>query len=241
MHDLSFNSPRRAAMTSMVAVAFFLAGSAAAQMPGVPVLQNAWATAGIVGAVDFGGGSDGSTYAAAVGWTPNTGRFQISGGVGAQRLTGIGTKTVYGARVAIPFGGASSTFGFAAFAGIGGRGAAKTSVFFQPPGVTTPQAGFSIDTLAFTTEVPLGAAIGWRHTIGATHGISVYATPAYVLYSGGTKNGGLFRGAIAADVGITNALGATLGTDFGGKRSRALGGPSGSQFGLGISYAFGHH
>ena len=46
------------------------ASSAIAQIPGAPVLQNAWAAPGMVVALDLGGGSagSGSTFAGAVGW-----------------------------------------------------------------------------------------------------------------------------------------------------------------------------
>src|SRR4051812_2997720 len=80
------------------------AASAGAQMPGTPVLQNAWGTPGIVAAVNVGGGSDGSVYGLAGGWTPGSGRFQFTGGIGARNLTGVGTKAAYGLRVAMPFG-----------------------------------------------------------------------------------------------------------------------------------------
>ena len=85
-----------------------IAGAADAQLPGAPVLQNAWATPGLVAAVNLGGGSDGSVYAAAVGWSPGSGRFQLSAGAGAQSRTGTGSKGAYGLRVAVPLGGASS-------------------------------------------------------------------------------------------------------------------------------------
>lgn len=213
-----------------------IAASAGAQMPGAPVLQNAWATPGIVVAANYGGSSDGSVFAGAAGWAPGGGRFQVSGGIGYQSQTGASGRTVYGARVAVPFlGGASSTFGFAGFAGVGG-GPSKTtsSVVTLPSGIVV--AG---DSTSFTTEIPLGVAVGWRHAIGSNHGLSLYATPAYVLYSGGSKNGGLFRAALGADFGITSSLGATAGVDFGGKRARGFGGPTASQFGAGISYALG--
>jgi hypothetical protein len=195
-----------------------------AQIPGAPILQNAWATPGLVGALNFGGGSDGTVFAAAASWSPASGRFQLSGGGGAQTRTGKGSRGVYGVRAAIPFGGAQSSFGFAAFAGVGG-GNGGTSAF--------------PDSISSTTEVPIGVGIGWRRAIGANHGVSIYATPAYVLFSGGSKNGSLFRGSLGSDVGITPALGATVGVEFGGTRPRGYGGPSGTIFGLGVSYAFG--
>jgi hypothetical protein len=215
-----------------------VAETADAQLPSLPVLQNAWATPGVVGAVNFGGGSGESVFAGAVGWSPGSGRFQVSGGAGYQTQKDFNGRAVYGARVAIPFGGKSSTFGFGAFAGVGGGPARKFKVGYQvlgQPPITTSVA----DTAAWTTQIPVGAAIGYRRAIGSNHGISVYATPAWVFYSGGTNSGGLFRAAIGADVGITSSLGATLGVDFGGTRKKELGGPSSSQYGIGVSYAFG--
>jgi hypothetical protein len=205
----------------------------------MPVLQNVWASPGMVGAIDIGGGSDGTTYAGAIGWTPGSGRFQFSGGLGARSRTGAGSGAVYGARVALPFGGASSTFGFAAFAGVGGGPTSSTpagGVRDANGNILTPAVP---DSISNTLEVPVGAAIGWRKAIGSNHGVSVYADPAYVLYSGGTKTQGLFRASVGADLGITSSLGATLGVEFGGTRPRGFGGPSGTSYGLGVSYAFG--
>jgi hypothetical protein len=197
----------------------------AAQIPGTPTLQNVWATPGLVAAVDVAGGSDGATYAGAVSWAPHSARFQLSGGGGMQSLTGRDSRGVYGVRAAIPFGGAASAIGFAVFGGIGGGSGGSTT---------------SADSVSSTTEIPLGASIGWRHALGSNHGISLYGAPSYVLFSGGSKSDGLFRASIGADAGITTALGATLGVDFGATRARGLGGPSGILYALGISYAFGH-
>jgi len=203
--------------------ALVLSAAAGAQMPGAPILQDAWATAGLVGAVNVGGGS-GSVYAGAVSWTPGAGRFELSGGLGFQSRTGLSSHTVYGLRAAIPFGGASSTFGFAAFAGIGGGSGRRST---------------SADSAANTAEIPVGAAIGWRHALGASHGLSVFASPAFVFFTGGAKSGGLFRSGLGADFGITASLGVTAGVDLGGSRANAVGGPSGVLYGVGLSYAFG--
>lgn len=211
--------------TSIQLFAMISLASAGAQMPGAPVLQNAWATPGIVGAVNFGGGSDGEVYAAAGSWAPASGRFELSGGFGSRHVTGAGSRGVYGVRLAIPFGGRpTSAIGFAVFAGAGGNVGGKST---------------AADSAASTSEVPLGAALGWRRSLGSNHGISVYASPSYVLFSGGDKSGGLVRGAAAADVGITPSLGLTAGIDFGQTRGRAIGGPSGTLYGVGIAYAFG--
>lgn len=204
-----------AAATVVVAV------SADAQMPSAPILQNVWATRGVAGAVNVGGGSDGSVYAGAVSFSAS--RLQLSGGIGYETRTGMSSRAVYGVRAAMPFGGASSAFGFGAFAGIGGG----------------PTSSTAADSAANTTEIPLGVAVGWRKPFGATHGVSVYADPAYVLYSGGSKSGGLFRVGLGADFGVTSSLGVTVGAELGGTRARGVGGPSGVLYGAGVSYAFG--
>lgn len=243
MYDATFDHSRdrrllwtvRAIATIAIAA---VASSADAQIPGAPVLQNAWATPGIVGALNYSGSSGENVFAAAAGWSPGSARFQLSGGLGYQTQTDFSGRAVYGARIAMPFGGKSSTFGFAAFAGVGGGPARKARV----PDLRTFDANDSTtvtDTLASTAQIPIGAAVGYRRTIGSNHGISVYATPAWVIYSGGTKTNGLFRAAIGADIGITSALGATVGVDFGGTRAKELGGPSSAQYGIGVSYALG--
>jgi hypothetical protein len=199
--------------------------SSAAQLPGAPVLQNAWATPGIVAAIDFASGSDGEVYALAGAWSPTSGRFQLSGGAGSRRFSGVGSRSVFGLRLAVPFGGGpASNFGFAAFVGGGGGAGGKSN---------------AADSLASTSQVPVGAAIGWRRALGANHGVSLYASPSYVFFTGGTKAGGLVRGSVGADLGITASLGLTAGVEFGQTRVRAVGGPSGTLFGVGIAYALG--
>jgi hypothetical protein len=199
--------------------------SAGAQMPGAPVLQNAWATPGIVGALNIAGGSNGQAYAAAASWASGTGRFQLSGGFGFRSVTGAGSRGVYGARLAMPLGGNSaSNLGFALFAGVGGGAGGTTT---------------ASDSAASTTQVPVGAAIGWRRALGATHGISLYASPSYVFLSGGRKSSGLVRAAVAADVGITSSVGLTAGIEFGQNRSSSSGATRGTLYGFGLAYALG--
>jgi hypothetical protein len=202
-------------------IAVLATSSMSAQMPGSPVLQNAWAAPGLVGAVNYGGG-DGSVYAAAVSWAPPSARLQLSGGLGVRSLSGGGgSKSVYGVRAALPLGGTASTIGFGAFAGVGGGQTAQS------------------DTTSSSTEIPLGLAIGWRHALGGSHGFSLYATPSYIYFTGGSKAGGIARAGVGVDIGITNSLGATVGAEFGATRAPGLGGPTGTLFGIGVSYAFG--
>jgi len=261
MYDASFDdqsaavSPRDRrwlwAVRLAAIAAVLYAVNADAQIPGLPVLQNAWATPGIDAALNIGGG-DGSVYAGAVSYTPAGGHFEVSGGLGFRSQPGAKGSAVYGVRAAMPFGSATGSFGFAAFAGIGG-GSSSTTHTVAPcllgvtPGCTpTPSSGLSdtgtvtVDSTSNSLEIPIGVGIGWRHAIGATHGVSVYATPSYVFFTGGSKSGGLVRAALAADVGITQAIGGTLGVEFGGTRPRGAGGPTGVLYGLGVSWAFGH-
>jgi hypothetical protein len=240
MYDATFDDSRDARILWIVRVVGLIAvcvaaSSAEAQIPGAPVLQNAWATPGFVGALNVAGSSGQSVFAGAAGWSPGSGRFQVSGGVGYQNRTDFDGRAVYGARVAVPFGGASSAFGFAAFAGVGGGPTGKRQVVIDT--VTNEKITVD-DTLSSTTQVPLGASIGYRRAFGS-HGLSVYATPAWVIYSGGGKTDGLFRAAVGVDFAITRSLGATAGIDFGGNRSKDVGGPSSAQYGVGLSYAFG--
>ena len=241
MYDATFDHSRDRRLLWLARVAALIAigavaSSAEAQMPGAPVLQNAWATPGIVGALNVAGSSGQNVVAAAAGWTPGSARFQVSGGVGYQTRSDFDGRVVYGARVAMPFGGASSTFGFAAFAGVGGGPAGKRTVAVTPG---APDSVSIADTVSSTTQIPLGASVAYRRAIGSNHGLSIYATPAWVIYSGGTKTDGLFRVAIGADFGITKSLGVTGGIDFGGTRAKELGGPSSTQYGVGVSYALG--
>jgi hypothetical protein len=210
-----------------LAVALFVASawfaSAGAQMPGAPVLQNAWASPGTVVAFNFAGGSDGEVYAGAASWAPASGSFELAGGIGSRHFSGAGNRSEYGFRLAVPFGGRTGAFGFAGFIGAGG-GSVSTN---------------AADSAASTGEVPVGAAVAWRRTLGATRGVSVYASPSYVFLSGGRERGNLVRGAVGVDFGITPSFGLTAGIDFGQTRAHDLGGPSGVLFGVGLAYAFG--
>jgi hypothetical protein len=207
-----------------------LAGSADAQMPNSPVLQNVWSTPGIVGAFNLAGGSGGSVYAAAGSWAPGSGRFQLSGGLGVQAATGGGGSSMaYGLRVAMPMASATASFGYGAFVGIGGGSSGKK--------IASTASGTDTTTTS-SMRIPVGVALGWRHGIGASHGFSLYATPAYVWLNGGGSSGGLVRVGLGADVGVTQSLGITGGMELGQTKSGAAG-TTGTLYGLGVSYAFG--
>jgi len=201
--------------------AVMLAASSAAQMPGTPTLQNAWAAPGAVAAFNFGGGPEGQTYAGAVSYAPSSAKLLFAAGYGWRNGSGTTQSGVYGFRLAFPFGTTTGSFGFAAFAGVGGG-----------PTVTIR------DTTSSTTELPIGLSVGWRRFFGGSQGFSIYATPNYVFYSGGTSNGNLMRVGIGSDIAISSAIGVTLGVELGGTRAPTLGGPSGVLYGVGVSYAF---
>jgi hypothetical protein len=81
------------------------------------------------------------------------------------------------------------------------------------------------------TDIPIGAGIGYRHALGESGGISVYATPFYLIQRSG-GNEGSFRTGLGTDVTVTPRMGVTFGADAGTR-----GGP---RFGAGIAYLISH-
>ena len=218
-------SLQKTVVTALAAASILFAyGSAArAQMPGTPVLQNAFANPGITAALDVASLGGASSYAAAGAWAPGSAHFQFSGGIGVQTRTSSPTRTVYGFRLNVPIIGATSNFGASVFAGYGGL------------------SGGGIDSSTTKSLVPLGASLGYRHAFGGGHGVSLYGSPVYewVTRGAGAGSASVFRGAIGLDIGITSTIGATLGIEFGGKNDTESGKPSGTAFGAALSYVMG--
>lgn len=196
---------------------------ARAQMPGAPVLQNAWAAPGIVVAANFASGSGNSVYGGAAAWAPASGRFQVSGGAGAQSVTAGGSRLVYGARVALPVKQLmSGSLGIAAFAGAGG-GASRAG-----------------DTTRSNSVIPAGVAIGYRRAIGtAGRGVSGYVTPNYQHHSGSAGSQGYFRVGGGLDAGISSRFGLTVGVEGGAGAKAGKVGPEGTSYGVGLSMKLG--
>jgi hypothetical protein len=198
-----------------------------AQLPGLPVLQNAFVGPGFAAAVNGGGGSGGSAYAAALGWTPRSARFQISVGAGAYLSEGE-SGGAFGARVAVPvFSLMNGAMGLAAFAGVGGA---------QGPRVQGARVGLG--------QAPIGATVGYRRGIGATRGFSIYAAPFFGYFrndfGNNTESVGLFRVSLGGDFALTRSIGLTAGLEAGGQsKGEGRPGPSGVVWGAGVSYAFG--
>lgn len=200
--------------------------TASAQLPGVPVLQNGFSNPGITVAGNFGVGKDISAFAGAAAWAPASGRFQVSGGLGAATPEVGSSMFAYGVRAAVSLGGiiGGDNFGIAPFAGIGG--ASEDSLSMQ--------------------NIPLGVGVGYRRAIGTTRGVSVYATPFMLLASADQKTAtgtvsskaNLFRTSLGVDFSFTPKLGVTAGVELGAKAEAADPGPRGSVFGFGVSFAF---
>ena len=201
------------------------APGAGAQIPGLPVLQNAFSNPGVTAAANFGSSEGDRTIALAGAWAPASGRFQFSAGVGSYSPDEGDRATVFGARFAaalFSFGG--GRFGVAPFIGVGGASVDEGRV----------------------THVPVGVGAGWRGALGASRGISVH-TAAFYNYGRFTpssdseaesRSHGLFRFSGGADVTIIRSLGLTVGVEGGVNAKAGDPGAGGIVFGGGLSYAF---
>lgn len=226
-------APRAAVLTLLVPVAVAVAAPtrALAQMPGVPVLQNAWANPGITVAANIGSDDASQAGAVAAAWAPSSGRFQVSGGVGLRDSDVGGQGATFGVRATVPIfnlmGGALGVAGFA------GAGAAR-----EPDFVVVGEDG-----VATVTSVPVGLAFGYRRALPVLRGASLYAAPFYQynrrMLGDSTASEGLFRVSVGLDVGITSRIGLTVGGEFGGSSGPGEPGPTGAGFGVGGSYALG--
>jgi hypothetical protein len=210
-----------------VSAAFATAATAAigaAQVPGAPVLQNAFANPGIAIAANFAGGSGQSFYGAAAAWGLWNGRFQVSGAAGVSRSNGS-TRGAYGGRAAMSLWSTSGgALGLGAFAGIGGSPSTKAEGVVNNPAVT---------------NIPAGVTIGYRHTLGS-RGFSAYASPLYrwthADFGPTTESTGALRVAAGIDFGLSTSLGVTVGGEFGGNTAD---GKSSGLFGAAISFVPG--
>ena len=220
---------------AVVAGAALLTGAAVlapagAQMPGLPVLQNGFSNPGITAAVNYGTAEGVRGYGLAGAWAPASGRFQVSGGVGGYDPDEGKSWVSYGGRIGVPltmFTGDGS-FGVAPFAGLGAANREGTAIL----------------------HLPVGVAAGYRRALGETRAISVYGSSFYgwTRLTGERLDGdvtveesvsnGVIRFSGGLDVALTSALGATIGYEFGAKADAGEPGPTGSVFGIGLSYAF---
>lgn len=212
---------RYAAISGSLVVSF--AGVSHGQLPGTPVLQNAFVNPGITAAVNVANLGGSSSYAAAAAWAPGSARFQLSAGIGLQTHTANSTHTLFGGRLNFPIFGANGNLGVSAFAGYGAL------------------TGGTIDSTVAKALMPIGATVSYRREIGSNRGVSMYASPVYEAVSrgGGASSVSVFRGDVGMDIGITSSIGVTLGIEFGGKEPDGSGKPTGTAFGAALSYAIG--
>lgn len=201
-----------------------VAAIAAAQVPGAPVLQNAFANPGLAVAVNFGSGTGQSFFGAAGAWGLGSGRIQVSGVAGGQRANGS-SRGAYGGRLAAAVWSSSGgALGVAGFAGVGGASSTRLKGVLTNPAVTS---------------VPVGLTVGYRRPLGATRGVSAYASPLYrwtrTDSSGTIVSAGSMRGAVGLDFAFSQSLGITVGGEFGGQKGNAGTG----LFGVGISFVPG--
>ena len=208
---------RRPIVSALVATVLLTPISLWAQLPGLPVLQNAFANPGVTVGLNYGRGTSMTGYAAAAAWAPGNARFVASGGIGAAKPDQGESSTAYGGRISAPvFRFMDGAAGVGAFAGYGGVDAASTSV------------------------AVIGASVGYRRPLG-TLGVSVHAAPSYqrhrASFANETVSAGLFRFSAGVDVSFGERFGATVGFEAGGTAKETEPGPTASVFGLGVSYA----
>ncbi|HEX8848042.1 MAG TPA: hypothetical protein VF761_00750 [Gemmatimonadaceae bacterium] len=216
------NHPRSFRL-SLCAASVILASSArvaSAQMPATPVLQNAWANAGVTAAIDYGHAQGENAWAGAIAWAPSRSRFQLSLGGGVIRDSST-SRGGYGARISVPL---------VQFAG----GSIGTGIF---GGV-----GYTSQGSARAANFPVGASLGWRHALGATRGISAYVAPFWVLtrvkQDSLSVTKGLVRGSVGIDVTLASQLGLTIGYEDGARARDTEPGARSGVFGVALSYAF---
>lgn len=210
------------ALPALALAALFAPALAHGQLPGAPVLQNAFANPGITAGANYADGDATTLIAGAVAYSPGAGRVQLSAGIGQLKVDEADfSATAWGARVAVPLlSFAGGRAGVAPFLGVGG--ASKDSVKLL--------------------QVPTGLGAGWRMGLGATRALSFYATATYLWARttvGDEKvSDGRVRFAAAADVTVVRNLGLTLGYEAGAEAGDDEAGPAGPILGVGLSWAF---
>ncbi|MDQ3696853.1 MAG: hypothetical protein M3373_02345 [Gemmatimonadota bacterium] len=210
----------RIVAAGIVVVAAVVGGTARAQMPGQPVLQNAFSSPGVTVAANYGTGDSVRGYAGAASWAPPNGRFQVSAGLGAVEPEGEDLVLSWGARVMapLPLLRPEGSLAVAAFAGAGGASPDGSTVLFAPVGV----------------------AAGYRRALGATRGLSIYVAPFYgwsrASADEATSSSGVVRVSLGIDLAISQSLGVSAGYETGATAEDGNPGSSGDVFGVGVSY-----
>lgn len=196
--------------------------ASSAQMPSLPVLQNAFTNPGFTVAANYGAGGGDFALGLAAAWAPGGGRFQVAGGVGVFRPDADDEYTTAGGRVSVPVAHfMDGNLGLATFAGAGGA---------WREGVTL-------------MDVPVGLGIGYRWFVGDGRGASVHLAPMYRFIRHGTAEGtstqaSLFRVAGGVDMTVWRTLGMTVGYEAGTTSQEVPDSPPRGVLGLGLGWAF---
>ena len=184
-----------------------LGQTAYAQVPGTPVLQNAFVAPGLALAGNLGSaGSGRGFFGAAAAWGLGS-RFQLSAGAGAQRSRDV-SRGAYGARAAMNvWSNGGGSFGVGAFVGVGGAARTRNDLIVTNPAVM---------------NIPAGVSMGYKRPMGTTRGFSVFASPFYSWTrsdSGIVSQKGDIRFSGGVDVAISQSFGVTVGGEFGSGKS----------------------
>jgi hypothetical protein len=224
---------RPARLAGLVAAATCFGTLASAQVPGAPVLQNAFSNRGLSVAANLASGRGQSFYGAAAAWgmggSGSEGRLSLSAAAGAQRANEA-TRGAYGARVAARIWGSDGGgLGVAGFAGYGGAPRTKTGSVVTNPAIMS---------------VPVGVSVGYRRALGRTRGLSAYVSPFYRwdrTDSDSVASSSSFRASAGIDFSFTSAFGVTIGGELGGGRAATTGtrAASSGTFGAAVSFVPG--
>jgi hypothetical protein len=196
-----------------------------AQVPGAPVLQNAFTNPGLAFAANFGTGGGQSFFGAAAGWGLGGGRLLVSGAAGVQRANEA-SRGAYGGRAAATvWTSGAGALAVGAFAGIGGAPRTRDAA--------------GVENNAAQLNIPAGLTIGYRRALGDVRGFSVYASPMYkwsrAEVGNVSESAGNFAGAVGLDFGLTQSIGLTVGGEFG----NGSGVDNGSLLGFAVSFVPG--
>lgn len=223
--------PATPRITVRVALALAVAATARpvrAQLPGLPVLQSAFAARrGLAIGANAGGGGGQAAFAAAGSWVPGGARVQFSVGAGLTRGTDSTGATSQGgsggARVSYRIRSFGDAIALGIFGGLGGARIGDAKVY----------------------TVPIGASLAYRRAVGETGAIGLFASPFF----GGTRtsaNGAStktqrLRASVGGSIGF-GSIGVTIGVESGAEdKTGAGGGVSAAPrtlVGGGVSYAF---
>lgn len=210
---------RAFASLAALAAAPVLAPEARAQIAGLPLLQSPFVAPQRAVGLNASRGDSLTVAGIASGWTPRSGRLQVSGGVARVGRDERDAGYAVGARFYLPLKtllGESVAVGV--MVGAGGERVGGGTVI----------------------AAPIGASVGYRRALGATRAFAVYATPFY-SYTGARNpraSSSVFRFAVGADVVVVPRVGLTAGYEAGGEPAADAPGVRSPVTGLGLSYAF---